>query len=394
MLPAARLQAAIELLDEIIAAARDGGAAADTLIQRYFRTRRYAGSKDRRAVRDLVYRAIRGFGEAPASGRAAMIGLTAEDPELLPLFDGSPHGPEPIGEGEAGASATPLPAWLRTRFASTVDDTDIASLSGRAPLDIRVNLSRTTREEVLAAIPDAEPGRLSASSVRLPDGFRIEDHALWHEGHVDIQDEGSQLLVDAADPRAGTTIVDLCAGAGGKTLALWDRTGGKARIVACDTDRARLSRLAPRAARSGFTDIETRLLDPGKEAAALGDLDRGADLLFVDAPCSGTGTWRRNPEARWRLTDKRIAGFVAAQHHILEFAAPLVAPGGILLYAVCSLLAAEGEDQIANFLTSRSDFRKVDCDTIGGVASGQGYLLTPARHGTDGFFFARLERSC
>jgi 16S rRNA (cytosine967-C5)-methyltransferase len=394
MLPAARLQAAIELLDEIVAAAREGGAAADTLIQRYFKIRRYAGSKDRRAVRDLVYRAIRRHGEAPASGRAAMIGLAAEDPELLPLFDGSAHGPAPTGEEEEGAPATVLPAWLKARFASAVDDTDIASLSGRAPLDIRVNLSRTTREDVLAAIPEAEAGTLCASSVRLPEGSRIEDHALWRDGLVDIQDEGSQLLIDAADPQAGSTIVDLCAGAGGKTLALWDRTGGKARIIACDTDRSRLSRLRPRAERSGFTDIETCLLNPRKEREALGDLEGAADLVFVDAPCTGTGTWRRNPEARWRLSEKRIASFVATQQHILAFAAPLVAPGGVLVYAVCTLLAAEGEDQIADFLKTRSDFRKVEGRNIGSVASGQGYVLTPARHGTDGFFFARLERSC
>ncbi|QLC24117.1 RsmB/NOP family class I SAM-dependent RNA methyltransferase [Parasphingopyxis algicola] len=394
MTPAARLQAAIELLDDIIAAARGNGAAADTLIKRYFRDRRYAGSKDRRAVRDLVYRAIRRYGEAPVNGRAAMVGLAQDEPALRDLFDGSVYGPAPLGENEVGALPTDMPQWLLASFADTLDETDIDSLTGRAPLDIRVNLGRTSREAVLDQLDGAEAGKLSPSAVRLPQGFPIEQHALWREGLAEIQDEGSQYIVDRCAAEPGMTVVDLCAGAGGKTLALHDRMGGEGRLIACDVDRKRLSRLAPRAARAGMTGIETRLLDPGKENAALADITDAADIVLVDAPCSGTGTWRRNPEARWRLDAQAIARYAALQAQLLETAAPLVKPGGFLVYIVCSLLAREGEGQIAHFLQSRSDFSKVDPANDQAVASGDGFVLTPARLGTDGFFFARLQRSC
>lgn len=394
MRPAARLQAAIELLDEIIDAARGNGAAADTIIKRYFKTRRYAGSKDRRAVRELVYAAIRRHGVAPFSGRAAMVGLAQDQPDLQPLFDGSEHGPGKLAANEIGAVPGGIPEWLRREFASAVDEADIESLTGRAPLDIRVNLGRVSRESVLAQIEGAEAGVLSASSVRLPQGFPIEQHDLWKDGLVDIQDEGSQYIVAQCAAEPGKTIVDLCAGAGGKTLALYDRIGGNGRLIACDIDRKRLSKLAPRAERSGMSGIETRLLNPQQEQAMLADIEGIADIVLVDAPCSGTGTWRRNPEARWRLNEQTIARYVGTQAQLLDIAAPLVRPGGYLVYIVCSLLAREGEGQIGEFLKARSDFSKVDPANTKAMASGDGFMLTPARHGTDGFFFARLQRSC
>lgn len=394
MRPAARLQAATELLDEIIDAARSNGAAADTIIKRYFKTRRYAGSKDRRAVRELVYAAIRRYGAAPRNGRSAMVGLAQDRPDLLSLFDGSGHGPAKLADGEEGAMPGGLPDWLLAEFASAIDTQDIESLTGRAPLDIRVNLGRTSREAVLGAIDGAAPGALSASSIRLPQGYPIEQHDLWREGLVEIQDEGSQYIVDRCAAEPGMTIVDLCAGAGGKTLALHDRIGGKGHLVACDIDRKRLSNLAPRANRSGMPGIETRLLNPQQESAMLGDLEAMADIVLVDAPCSGTGTWRRNPEARWRLNQTAISRYADTQARLLDIAAPLVKPGGDLVYIVCSLLAREGERQIAEFLKSRSDFSKVKAASSEGLAAGDGFVLTPARHGTDGFFFARLRRSC
>lgn len=394
MTPAARIQAAIELLDAIIAASQSNGAAADTLIKRYFRERRYAGSKDRRAVRDLVYRAIRRYGSAPHNGRTALAGLTQDEPEMRALFDGSQHGPAPLADNEIGSPPTGIPEWLRGKFSTAVNDDDVESLSGRAPLDIRVNLSRTDRDSVIQALDGAVAGQLSPSAVRLPQGFPIEQHALWQDGYVDIQDEGSQYIVDCCDAEPGMTIVDLCAGAGGKTLALHDRMGGEGRLIACDIDRKRLSRLEPRAQRSGKTNIETRLLDPGKESAMLADLDGIADLVLVDAPCSGTGTWRRNPEARWRMSEKALDRYAETQGKLLEIAAPLVKPGGYLVYIVCSLLTQEGEGQIDNFLQSRSEFSKVSPAMSGATAAGVGYVLTPARNVTDGFFFARLQRSC
>ena len=394
MTPAARVQAAIELLDAIIAASQSNGAAADTLIKRYFRERRYAGSKDRRAVRELVYRAIRRYGSAPHNGRSALAGLTQDEPELRDCFDGSQHGPAPLASNEIGTPPTDIPDWLRAKFSDVVDDADIDSLSGRAPLDIRVNLSRTDRASVIQAIEGATAGQLSASAVRLPQGFPIEQHDLWRDGLVDIQDEGSQHIVECCDAQPGMTIIDLCAGAGGKTLALHEQMGGAGTILACDIDRKRLSRLEPRAQRSGKTNIDIRLLDPGKEAEMLSDMAGAADLVLVDAPCTGTGTWRRNPESLWRMSEKAIARYADTQAKLLEIAAPLVKPGGYLVYIVCSLLAQEGEGQISNFLQSCSDFRKDAPASTVGTAAGDGYLLTPARNETDGFFFARLQRSC
>lgn len=389
MTPGARAQAAIELLDEIIGAARGGGAAADTLIARYFKTRRYAGSKDRRAIRELVYRAIRRAGDPPVSGRAALVGLAREDEALAVAFDGAPHTPAPIGTEEPGTPQGVLPAWLAER----IDRAEHAALLDRAPLDIRVNRGRTDRDAVAASLPDAVPSPHAPNGLRLPEGTAIEATEPWMQGLIEIQDEGSQLIALAAKAAPGMTVLDLCAGAGGKTLALADDMGGQGRLIATDSNRDRLSRLAPRAARSGCTAIETRLLDPGREAAALADLGGLCDVVLIDAPCSGTGTWRRNPEARWRLTPARLAQLTELQARLLDIAAPLVGPGGALVYAVCSLLDAEGADQVAGFLARNDGFRAEPEPFAAGRPRGAGRILTPKYDGTDGFFVARLIRS-
>jgi hypothetical protein len=193
------VQAAIELLDQVIEASRAGGAAADTLITRYFQTRRYAGSKDRRAVRDLVYAAIRRSGERPSSGRAALLGLATDRPDLPALFDGSPHGPAPIGEGEEPAAADLVPAWLTDCFDPLVGVAERAVLLERAPLDLRVNRLKGNREQALSALPEAVPTPLSPIGLRLPEGFRVEEAEAWRTGLVEVQDEGSQLLALACD---------------------------------------------------------------------------------------------------------------------------------------------------------------------------------------------------
>ncbi len=387
MTPQARVQAAIDLLDEIIVAAREGGAAADTLIARYFKTRRYAGSKDRRAVRDLVYAAIRRSGERPETGRVAM--LEVADPAL---FDGSAHAPAPIGDGERAAPATPVPAWLTQRLAVSEPEELIALLQ-RAPLDLRVNRLKLTRAAVLADLPEAVPTAHAPDGLRLPEGFAIETHPLWTSGAVEIQDEGSQLITQACRAGPDMTVVDLCAGAGGKTLALAADMAGRGRLIACDTVKARLDRLPPRAERAGAAGIEPRLLDGGREAAALADLAGQADIVLVDAPCSGSGTWRRNPEARWRLTEQRLAALTALQARIIDFAVPLLRPGGSLVYAVCSLIDAEGCDQVAAALSRHSSLTAETPIPHVGRMRGDGVMLTPARDRTDGFFVARLTRA-
>lgn len=391
MTPAARLQAAIELMDEIVAAAREGGAAADTLIARYFKTRRYAGSKDRRAVRALVYGAARRTGEAPVSGRAALLGLARDEPALLDLFDGSPHGPPSIAAGEPVAAPGVMPLWLEERFDPLVSAREWPALLERAPLDLRIN--RLKADHASVAIPGAAPSPHAPLGLRLSGEINIEQAPAWQAGLVEVQDEGSQMVAVACEAAPGMNVVDLCAGAGGKTLALAADMANEGHIIACDTDRARLSRMAPRLARAGVAIVAPRLLDPNREAGALADLTGKADLVLVDAPCSGTGTWRRNPEARWRLTPERLARLTALQSRLLDLAATLVAPGGALVYAVCSLLAEEGRGQAAAF-SGRSSLIETRPPIPVGRAAGGGVLLTPAHDGTDGFFVARWQRPC
>ena len=389
MTPAARVQSAIELLDAIVAAARGEGPAADSLISAYFRNRRYAGSKDRRAVRELVYRAIRRSGDPPESGRAAMLGLAGDDPDLLDLFDGSPYGPAPAVPDEPRAAASLVPSWLAARFAAA----ELPALLERAPLDLRVNRLRATREDALPSLPEAVPTPHSPIGLRLPDGSRIEEHEAWRSGMVEVQDEGSQLLSLGCGAAPGMTVVDLCAGAGGKTLALAAEMRNEGGLLAADTDRARLSRMRPRLDRAGVSIAEPRLLDPRREADALADLAGAADLVLVDAPCSGTGTWRRNPETRWRLTPERLERLTALQARLLDVAALLVRPGGTLVYAVCSLLPEEGSGQAEAF-SARSAMVPEAVPIEAGRAAGSGRILSPAHDGTDGFFVARWRAPC
>lgn len=390
MTPAARTQAAIELLDAVIDAARSGGAAADTLIARYFATRRYAGSKDRRAVRDLVYAAIRRAGDVPASGRAAMLSVAASDGAVAATFDGSAHGPAPIAADEPMAASGVMPSWLAAALsASGVSPDQQAALIDRAPLDVRVNRLRADPASIASDL-DGEPIPGVPDALRLPTGTNVDAYA----GQIEVQDAGSQIVSLAARAQPGERIVDLCAGGGGKTLALAAAMRNDGHILATDIDRARLFRLAPRAEKAGVTIVETRLLDPKREAAALADWVGAADTVLIDAPCSGTGTWRRNPEARWRLTADRLARFAEQQRHVLEVGGELVRPGGALVYIVCSLLDAEGAGQVEAFLADYPDWRAEPLDLPAGSPRGAGLRLDPASHGTDGFFVARLVRAC
>ena len=395
MTPAARTQAAIEVLDEITVAARDGGAAADTLIARFFAARRYAGSKDRRAVRELIYDAIRLIGERPPSGRAAMLALVAKQPELAATFDDSNYGPAAIDPGEAAARPGLAPAWLRGALTNSgIDDAGLAALLDRAPLDVRVNTLMGTRDDAVALFPDAETIAFAPDALRLAADTPVERSDAASGGLVEIQDAGSQLVTLAAQASPGMTVIDLCAGAGGKTLALAAAMKNTGRIVASDTDRARLQRLAPRAERAGVTIVESRLLDPDAEAAALDDLTDAADVVLIDAPCSGTGTWRRNPEARWRLSNARLDRLTATQARLLEVGAALVKPGGALIHIVCSLLDAEGPNQVDRFLAAHPGWTADPLKLGAGTPRGAGLRLTPAQDATDGFFVARLIRPC
>jgi 16S rRNA (cytosine967-C5)-methyltransferase len=392
MRPAARLQSAIELLDAIIVAARDGGASADQLAKRFFAERRYAGSKDRRAVRDLAWGAIRRFGERPDNARAAFVAMGDNDAELAALFDGSDYGPSAIGTNEPRASGGLLPQWILPHFADLVDETERHALLDRAPLDLRINALKTSRDAIAAEFPEAEILQQSPYALRLPTGQAVDNHPAILDGLVEIQDLGSQLIVDACAAKPGMTVLDLCAGAGGKTLGLAAHMEGKGRLIASDTNRARLDQLRPRANRAGALEIETLLLNPNKERAMLSDLAGACDVVLIDAPCSGSGTWRRNPETRWRLNPARMDQVLTAQANLLDIGAEMVAPGGHLVYAVCSLLDDEGRGQVAGFLSRHEGWRADMMPLSAGRAYGDGVLLTPHHDGTDGFFFARLQK--
>ncbi len=392
MTPGARVQAAIEILDLVIAAARANGAPADRIVGEWFRTRRFAGSKDRRAVRDLVYAAIRACGPVPISGRAAMLRLAQDDPSLAGLFDGLGHAPAPIAAEEPVAAGGVAPPWLERALAeSDITGDEAQALLARAPLDLRVNTLKADRA-TLALPQPGEPG-LAAQSLRLPHGTQVESWEAYTTGQIEVQDIGSQLVCAALGAQPGELVIDFCAGAGGKTLALAAAMDNRGRLIATDTDRARLSRLEPRAWRAGVTIAETRLLDPGREAEALADLAGQADAVLVDAPCSGTGTWRRSPEGRWRLTPDQLTRYAAVQARLLDLAASLLRPGGRLGFVTCSLLDVEGAGQAAGFLARHPDWSAQELHLAAGTPRGPGVRLAPGPDGTDGFFVACFRKT-
>ena len=387
------MQTSIQLLDAIIEAARSKGAPADRILADWFKNNRFAGSKDRRAIRELVFSAIRACGPVPDSGRAAMLRLAEIDQSLLPLFDGSNYGPPQITKSESRAKGGVAPVWLVDRLRqSEIDGSEAEALLERAPLDLRVNTLKADRATL--SLPAETPATAAPNGLRLQSGTQVEQWAEWRDGKIEVQDTGSQLACLAVEAQPGETVIDLCAGGGGKTLSLAAAMDNLGRLIASDTDRNRLSRLAPRAERAGATNIESRLLDPKREFQALADMEGQADVIMVDAPCSGTGTWRRNPEARWRLDETELARLASLQSELLDVAARLVKPGGRLVYVTCSLLDEEGKDQFDAFLDRHNIFSAQDFPLPAGRKRGNGLRLTPYHDGTDGFFIARAARSC
>ncbi|WP_341712611.1 RsmB/NOP family class I SAM-dependent RNA methyltransferase [Erythrobacter sp.] len=391
MTPAARVQTAIELLDVVIAAARAKGAPADRILADWFKANRFAGSKDRRAIRELVFAAIRACGPVPDTGRAAMLRLAEVDTSIVPLFDGSNYGAAPVAEGEAVAEGGVAPAWLADRLAaSDIAGPEAEALLGRAPLDLRVNSLKTDRATL--KLPEAAQSTDAPHGLRLAPGTPVEQWDAYRDGLIEVQDTGSQIACLAVAAQPGETVIDLCAGGGGKTLALAASMDNLGRLIASDTDRNRLSRLMPRAERAGATNIEARLLNPQREADALEDLLGTTDAVLVDAPCSGTGTWRRNPEARWRLDEAELDRLVKIQAYLLDLAAKLVRPGGRVIYVTCSLLDEEGAGQFDGFLSRHPGWQPAAMDLPAGLARGKGTRLTPFHDGTDGFFIACAGR--
>jgi 16S rRNA (cytosine967-C5)-methyltransferase len=389
MTPAARLQAAIEILDVVFDAVRHGGASADVLIAQDMRGRRYAGSKDRAAIRESVFALLRACPDAPESARIAAL---RHHPGATAQFGSGGHAPVAASPEEIIASkkSSSLPDFL-VRLLQDIGETPdgplMQALAMRAPLDLRVNSLKAARSQVLAALPGSIEGALSPLCIRLAVPLPLAEHPLYREGAIDIQDEGSQLVALASSAKAGDRVIDLCAGGGGKALALAAMMDNHGDVIASDINLARLERLLPRAQRLGVRNI--RLVAP--EA-----LLPGADVVLVDAPCTGSGTWRRNPEARFRLTETSLAAQLASQATLLDRAADLLRPGGRLVYAVCSWIAAEGPEQQAALTSRRPDLTPLPVQrwhpVFAGFSDGCRLSLRPDRQGCDGFFIACWEK--
>jgi 16S rRNA (cytosine967-C5)-methyltransferase len=276
-----------------------------------------------------------------------------------------------------------LPDWLLPHLSARYDEADLAALLEPAPLDLRVNLLKATREEARAALTaeglEATPTPHSPWGLRIDGRKQVTTGPAFRSGLVEIQDEGSQLVAALVGARPGMRVADWCAGAGGKTLALAMTMQNRGALLACDVSAARLDGAVRRLRRAGVHNVERHLIEAGDKwtKRRAGSFDR----VLVDAPCTGTGTWRRNPDARLRLSETDLAELLPKQAAILDQAASLVRTGGRLVYATCSLLSEENEDQVTAFLARHPGFIQVDA-----------LSLTPARHGTDGFFAAVLER--
>lgn len=432
--PAARLQATLDLMHEVDRVARP----ADAVVSAWFRARRYIGDKDRGHISDLLYALLRhharidwwltkhGRPDAPRNRLLAWLALDGGKPlgrttpdQVHGLFNGGKFAPAVLKDHERALlvklQGCPIdhpampdevrvecPSWavdpLRRRF----DDAfgrEMAALLTPAPLDLRVNPLKSTREDVLHGLRDlglrAEASRMAPYGIRVAERPSLASLPMLKSGEVEIQDEGSQLVAMLVDARPGERVVDFCAGAGGKTLAIAAQMANKGHVIACDVLDSRLKRAAERFRRAGLHNIETRLL--------ASETDRWVkrhkasfDRVLVDAPCSGTGTWRRNPDARWRVLGLGLDNLLPLQARILASAARLVKPGGRLVYATCSMLTEENEEQVAAFLAAHPAFHVVPLGEAAPQLTGSAhpdYLsLTPARHDTDGFFAAVMQR--
>jgi len=393
--------------------------AADQAVSAYFRRHRNLGQRDRAFVAETVYAVLRrrrsleaaAGGSGPRSlaiaalvrvhglsGRALEDTLTETERALVARVRAARGG------GLAPAVQADMPDWLWQRLAAEYGDTEAMQIAraslNPAPLDLRVNLARVGLEEVLAQL--AARGIAATRTPYSPAGARLEGRPqinrdpLFAQGLIEVQDEGSQLLAYLLAPRRGEMVADFCAGAGGKTLAIAMLMRGSGRVYAMDTSRKRLAALAPRAARAGVSNIHPLVLSGENDVRAkrlAGKLDR----VLVDAPCSGFGTLRRNPDLKWRYGPERIEALAEEQFRILVAAAALLKPGGRLVYATCSLLAAENEGVAERFAAARPEFAPLDCAKLLAeqripLATGTRLRLWPHEHGTDGFFAAAFER--
>lgn len=430
MKPGGRIQAAAEVLEDILSRHQPAASA----LQDWGKRHRFAGSGDRAAIGTLVYDALRrraslGWQMGRETPRALALaaapralGLAVAD--VVAACDGRAHAPAPLDADEQArlANATlsdapahvaaDVPEWLMAAFARAFGERAVAegrAMAERAPIDLRANTLKATRDKVLTALYgyDAAPTRLAPFGVRIaaPEGPakspHVEAEAAHGKGWFEVQDEGSQIAAALSGAGPRQQVLDLCAGAGGKTLALAAAMQNSGQVYAYDSDKGQLRPIFERLQRAGVRNAQ--VLEGGNRVA-LEALGARFDTVLVDAPCSGSGTWRRKPDAKWRLKPEALAARQGEQREALALAAGLVKPGGRLTYVTCSVLPEENVDQAVWFLASFPAFAPIPFGevwqaTIGGLppasadGSEQALLLTPASHGTDGFFVASFRRS-
>lgn len=431
MTPAARLSAAIEVLADIDARRRPAAEA----LKVWGLSHRFAGSKDRAAIASLVYDSLRrkasaAFVMGEGTPRAVLLGMLrlqrSMDPEAIAgLCSGERHAPQPLSEAERdrlangsleGAPAPvagDFPDWIEPSLARLLGDglvPELQGLAARAPLDLRVNtLKAASREEAHDALPHlgAVETPLSPLGLRIGPsedgrGPAVQAEPEFLKGWIEIQDEGSQLVSLLSGVRPGEQVVDLCAGGGGKTLALAAQMDNHGQIYATDNDARRLAPIHHRLARAGVRNVQVRT--PRARADAVTDLDGKIDCVLVDAPCTGVGTWRRNPDAKWRLRPGSLETRRREQEAVLDRAARLVKPGGRIVYITCSILPEENDDALSAFMERHDGYTPMTIDRVleqAGLGhlrnvvrpTAHGLQLTPHRTGTDGFYAAILVRN-
>ncbi len=431
MTPGARLAAAIEVLEAI---ERERRPAADAL-KSWGLAHRFAGSGDRAAIGGFVYDALRRKASSTYlmdadTPRAVALGMLKRERALdidaiARLADGSRHAPAPLTDSEQGrlteatlAGAPPwvagdYPEWLDPHFARTFGDAraeEGAALGSRAPLDLRVNTLKAELEQAQTALEELKPGptpwsplglriRLGAEAKAPP----IHAEPAFIKGMVEVQDEGSQLASLFAAAAPGEQVVDLCAGAGGKTLVLAAAMENKGQLYATDDDKRRLAPIHDRLTRSGARNIQVRT--PKSVGTELDDLAGRIDLVLIDAPCTGTGAWRRNPDAKWRIRPGALEVRTREQAEVLDRAVPLLKPGGRIAYVTCSVLDDENGAQVRSFIARHPEFSivpprevaqaiaRADDFLAAALVLDEGLLMTPRRTGTDGFFVSLLQRA-
>lgn len=427
----ARLQAVIDLLTETQQLRATGRVIpADALLANYTRTRRYIGSKDRAAIAELFYAVLRH--QRCLSWWVERLGTPASA-KMLTLFAALYYGGESVetlaryaredqhaypaltaDEKQALANISggnichddmdiadrySVPDWIATRLQTQYPEDHealFASLLEQAPLDLRVNTLKASRQQVLQALAKegigAEPTPYSSTGIRLTKRLPLFSLDIFRNGWFEVQDEGSQLVARLANALPGQRVIDFCAGAGGKTLALAAQMQNKGSIFAWDIHQRRLHDLPRRLKRAGVDNVRWQVIDSEQDSRIKRHKGR-ADIVLVDAPCTGSGTWRRNPDLKWRTTQTDLAELVDLQSHILDSAQRLVKPGGKLVYITCSLLEEENQQQVARLLATHPQFMPEPVEeSIPGQLSGGMMQLLPHRHYTDGFFTAVLRK--